>query len=701
MQHLEALKSVISEKEGNIMTKMKKIISMFLVTAIIFTMSVCVFAENTTEMQTVLETVKTRIGSTDEYENFESSMRTSGNNTVYSFYWNTGGEVNKYLSVSATVSGIITDYFYDDGSHHISDKPSLKRMELSEAKEKAVELISKLNPQISDKCVLTERNSVSNLYSDEISFSIQRYENGIPVKGNDGFVRISGDGRYITNYYINYDENIVFPAVDKAITKEEAQKIYGEKTGLKLMYTAEYDYSTKTRTLKLVYVPKSYDKFVNALTGELCEYVNNEEYRFDAVEENAAADKVMMSTNSAMGSSSLSEAEKAEVSEIAGLKTKEELTKIVKKNKYINIADGMELTNYRTSKSVYDEEYTATMTFQINTKDDYRYTSVTVDMKTGEIKSFDKDYIVDTKGKKQLSEDKLSKIKEKAIKELAGGKFSEYKPEEDYIRYINGIPYGNDYIRVIADKITGEITSYRMSYTKAEFPKPDGIISESEAVSNLFLQVDYELWYSKMESGKDEASLIYILDENKTQELDAFSGNLISYNSDLEEKFTGYTDISGHYAEEMINTLASFGIRFETNEFKPDEPILQKDYINLLVSVFINRGSVILKESSLYEDEYRIANNTGIILPEEKNEFEVVTRELAAKYMIRAMGAEEYANIPDIYVTLFSDVIRLKGQIAILSGMGIVKGSGNGLFNPEKTLTRADAIIMIYNYLSR
>jgi len=47
------------------------------------------------------------------------------------------------------------------------------------------------------------------------------------------------------------------------------------------------------------------------------------------------------------------------------------------------------------------------------------------------------------------------------------------------------------------------------------------------------------------------------------------SGTVISSTGQLENhgmperKFTGYTDISGHYAEEIINTLAQYGIRTE------------------------------------------------------------------------------------------------------------------------------------------
>ncbi|NLZ90417.1 MAG: hypothetical protein GX918_00695, partial [Clostridiales bacterium] len=57
-----------------------------------------------------------------------------------------------------------------------------------------------------------------------------------------------------------------------------------------------------------------------------------------------------------------------------------------------------------------------------------------------------------------------------------------------------------------------------------------------------------------------------------------------------------------------------------------------------------------------------------------------------------------------IFVTGFKDQgsisPELVGYVAIAKGLGIVGGSG-GYFNPRASLTRAEAAVMLYNYLTR
>ena len=201
----------------------------------------------------------------------------------------------------------------------------------------------------------------------------------------------------------------------------------------------------------------------------------------------------------------------------------------------------------------------------------------------------------------------------------------------------------------------------------------------------------------------NEASLIYAFDDNIPLRIDAFTGKILNYNNEEYKKdvFKGYTDISGHYAEKIMNELARFGIRFEGEEARPDEPIMQKDYIALLNSVFVSKNPVIICKANNYAGEYRDAYNRGILLPDEADEQGEVTRALAAKYLIRAMGIDKYASIKGIYVSPFNDVTEYVGHIAILNGLGIVSGDGNGNFNPNGILKRADAMILIYNYLTK
>ena len=98
---------------------------------------------------------------------------------------------------------------------------------------------------------------------------------------------------------------------------------------------------------------------------------------------------------------------------------------------------------------------------------------------------------------------------------------------------------------------------------------------------------------------------------------------------------------------------------------------------------------------------YRNSAQNSIISEDERDDDAEVTREVAAVYMIRAIGAENYAKYNDIYVTPFNDVTENKGYSALLSAMGVLSGDGNGNFNPNREMTRAESIIMIYNYLTR
>ena len=55
----------------------------------------------------------------------------------------------------------------------------------------------------------------------------------------------------------------------------------------------------------------------------------------------------------------------------------------------------------------------------------------------------------------------------------------------------------------------------------------------------------------------------------------------------------------------------------------------------------------------------------------------------------------------NIYAPLYKDVTEDIGYVNILTGLNVISGDGTGYFNPEKEITKAQALIMIYNYLSR
>ena len=247
--------------------------------------------------------------------------------------------------------------------------------------------------------------------------------------------------------------------------------------------------------------------------------------------------------------------------------------------------------------------------------------------------------------------------------------------------------------------------NYDDEYTYAVSMSNDkcNIYTSEDAENILFDVKDYSIVY--MQNYTDNTREIIPVYTIDTENINPFTGKFVDYqNKEITEDASSkleYSDIDGHYAEKYIKELAYYGIGFEGGEFKPDEKITQKDFLALLMS--INGNDIIVLKNNLEQANwvYRNSAQNSIISEDERDDDAEVTREEAAVYMIRAIGAENYAKYNDIYVTPFNDVTENKGYIALLSAMGVLSGDGNGNFNPNREMTRAESIIMIYNYLTR
>ncbi len=204
-----------------------------------------------------------------------------------------------------------------------------------------------------------------------------------------------------------------------------------------------------------------------------------------------------------------------------------------------------------------------------------------------------------------------------------------------------------------------------------------------------------------------EVKLVYGARVGKPVMFDANTGVVIDYTGApyKERKPAAYTDISGHYAENMINALAEQGITLEGAEFKPDEKILQKEYLKMLSRLADYYSPTPMAETSEeYDRLYAYLMTKGVIKEGEKNPDAFITKEDAVKFIIRAINYDEVADIKGIFISGFSDDSEINpdliGYVAIAKGLKIVSGY-NGNFNPKTELTRAQGAVVVYNYLSR
>ena len=94
----------------------------------------------------------------------------------------------------------------------------------------------------------------------------------------------------------------------------------------------------------------------------------------------------------------------------------------------------------------------------------------------------------------------------------------------------------------------------------------------------------------------------------------------------------------------------------------------------------------------------------GILNEDDKNPDVRVKREDTFVYMIRLGGMEKVAKLSNIFKVEYADQNLITdgkiGYPAILTGMGVICGDG-GYLRPTEPLTRAEAAVMLYNYMIR
>lgn len=663
---------------------MKKFISTALAASILMSVTY-VYAE--IDMKKIVSDVKSRVSITDEYTDFSNNYYENGNITSYHLNWSS--EDKDYVNIIYNSDDIITSYnVYDDSRW--DSATSIPKLSAEDAQKAAQSFFDKANPACKgDFKVLPDENLNTALGSD-YCFKIERYKNGAKVNSDYGNINVERDTGEILSMYISYTHFDNFDDVSNIISAADAKKLYKEKLGLELVYLSYTE--DKKLIMFPAYVEKENQKYINAIDGEIYEAENIPViYKKPSMMENAsgAAD---------YGDTKLTETEISELEKISGLISKADIEAQLRNNKLLNVSKDLPLKSISLNRSSYDDtEYIYRLSF----RNDESYADAAVNAKTGELIY----YTADCKDaeNENIDEEKAKKSAEKVFEALAGAKKAEYKFEDadgnsvTYQRFVNGIKVKNDTISIAVDN-SGKLLCYNSNYTtNVDFPSVADAMSADEAADKMFEAASYDLsYYPEINDEKITAKAVYMLSEQI--KINPFTGALVDYrNSEVTEPSAyAYTDIEKHYAKNQIETLAKYGIGFDSAEFYPDKEINQRDFLSMVMSAADIYGS--------YENDdelYEAAQNREYITPEERDSDSGVTREFAAKVLTRVMGAERFAEYEDIYVTPFKDVTENKGYIAILSAMKLINGDGNGYFHPKNKLTRAEAACIIYNYLNK
>lgn len=691
---------------------MKRIVTFLLCITLIVAFSPVIqaSANSSEEALKVLSAIKPRIPDTTDFEEFDSSSHREGDKTIYNFNWSSSKDgIYRSMYVSALKNGIITGYGINEDKLTPDDKAGFDRITKDEAMKKAHALVKALNPSIGDSLSLKSDLSIESFDDNGFLFSIIHTESGIPVFGDSGRVRVDINAERITSFSLSYTEGLSYPSPIKIVDLATAKSAFTEEIGLDLFYRAYTDTKTKKLNIFPLYAPKNDDVYINALTGKAEKVVPYFDTFFSKNE--SAADSVLGSGGSGGG---LSDAELKEIAALRKLLSQKAAEKLVRENKHLGLDEGFTLEEFSTRRlSVTEELYGHSLVFSRQNEQRKQYVYVDINAETGEIISFSN---FGTKNENtEEPTDGLDETAQLILNELSPIKASEYRLKETneenrryfvFERYVNGI-FVEGNTASIEFNPDNSLASYRIRYTNAEFPEIGSIKSADDACSKFFDYTKYTLRYIPQKSSAelsspDMAVLIYA-PETTDVYIDAYTLDRVNYDGTAytEPVPDEYTDISGHYAENQISSLRRFGIGFESNEFKPEAEILQKDFIILLSGAFGGAGRIMINTDTADDEYYKIAKRLGIIAENEVDPESTVSRIQAAKFICRALNIEKYAQLDSIFNCPFKDVSTDKGYVTMLWGLKIVNGTAPNVFSPDQSLTRAQSAILIYNAMEK
>lgn len=725
-------------------------------------------------MKAALTTVKKRIDIPDELSEFTYAESKVYSKTGYNFNWTTpnGAEEHKSINVSI-IGGVITEYsrqgFGDDDGFYSRD-PKLAKLTQQEVLAKAKESFKKVNPDIYNECKFELSNL--SLTSSEARVAISRNVNGIDVSNNGGSIRINQNTGELTAIDLTWWDGAKFSDPKTAKTEAEIREAYKSLCKLTPYYRISYKWDEESKkskpTVRIVYSPDFTDE-IDAYTGkastiwEDMEKAGGSRYYGDIMYANPATGIMNEDITADAGVEEaldedvdFSEEELKKLEQNKNLLKTDDVTALLKKDKFVALTDNYKLKNYNVSSQKDEkgkESFTMYVSYELDTdkptaKEYYRYINVNVDAESGKILSLNKygdqfknraveelpaldvkkanavaEEVAKTYAKDIISRYKADKSNTEPVKPIGtidvwdnetNKKFEEKEYEKSrtfvFNRFENGIQVSNNTIRVTVDS-NGAVTYYDVDHSEnITFPKAD-IISADEAFKKLFEQEDFQKYYDGWIT-KDGEFKTYLLYDIGSFTLNAKTGKICNWDgSPRDTGSTGYhpdakySDIKDIPQREAILEMQKYGVTLRTDgkKFLPADPISEEEFSNLLAELFNEAVAIDYAElEEVYDDSPEGKAKAKAAEEAAAKDRAETTRREAAVMFAQMYDHNNIANIKGIFRSFYSDIKSSDenaGHIAIAYAKGFFGKTADGQFHGDKVITRAEAIQLVYDYL--
>jgi len=709
---------------------MKKIISIVLVMILIFGTVSVVFAGTTQangkiSLEKAIQIAREAFNFNTEGFDFNQSYYENMEGTKqWQLSWNSRSNGDSIsITVDADTGDILNMYQWKE---EFSTPKKLAKHSKEEALKVAETIIKKLQPEKIKEMELVDDSKYQSKYiydSNTYNFYFIRKVDNIDFQGDGVNIAIDKNTLEVNSYNFSWSK-IAFPDASKAISMEQAKKIFREKNGIELAYIIRYDQKTKKNTAKLVYTLKNGSRAIDALTGEIINQVFYPLYEVGVAGDVQAAKEAVVLTPEEM----------KEVENNNKYLKKEEALEIAKKYVKLDEKHNLEASslypNYNSDGAVWNFSWS----YNISDKKEYSYVHISLDAVTGEVinlSNYNSHQDVADNSVPKYNFEKSKELAESFLNAVAPEKFaqSEYRPDPyennlvdkpilynfKFVRMVNGIVCPGNYLTVTVNTYTGDITNFYSVWTDIEFPKADNPLTIEAAYEALYKNVDFGMSYIstydyrlKYPNNKI-IKLVYSFDTFSGL-LDPKTGELLDYNGDAlkNKKDNLFEDIKGHWAENDIMRLMEAGIiESDSKSFAPDKNIKQKDFVKMLINSLQPNYRILPYDSSSteenYDDYYKQAISRKILTEKEKNPDSEITRIQAAKMLIKAMNLGYIADKSDIFALNYKDndsiSKELRGYVAIITGLNIMSGKEGGIFAPEDKLTRAETAAILVRFL--
>ncbi len=650
------------------------------------------------KMQKVLEDVKTKISVPEDYTEFSYQKQLdSGGNSSWNFRWS--GDKKGSLEVTAQDDGLITSYYSWVYTEHYDD--TLARYSHDQAREIARSFLSQVNPELAPYLKETHL-AFQNRDSRTAMFRFCEYAEEIPVFGQEVLVTVDKYHGTVRNYQ-GVRKTPSLPEVTMKLTEEDAKQAYLENIGLRKEYHIYYDYRTKTdRVFPAYSLTDNLDSAIDVVTGEVITH-EADDYDLSGGLRNESMD--MTAKGESFGAQFSPEELKA-MEDLQGVISQEETLELISKK-----IPGMKNFSLKNA-SLYRDSRNETAIYRQLTLENEKgqYAHAVVNAATGLLLSFS---LPENETKKTITSEDAKAVAEAFLKQEAADVFSHtaytqtkqhYIPLEKteetdqpyhwvtYQRRANGIGVAGETLLVRVDAASGTVGAYERNWTEGiEFPDISQCMTEAEILEVLDKTMEFiPTWIRQ----KDGYRCGYLFFYGDTRMLDPFHGEPLSYDGSVakQTQLPTYTDIRGHWAEDMILTLLDNGYYTDSNQFRPDDTITKREFLQLFRMIGNDTDRQVNELICQVEGTDSADCNATL------------SKETLSLYYVYRLGYQKLAEKDDLFKHPFPGDSQLDssliGDVAIVAGMGIFKGDSTGAFYPKKEVTRAEAVSTIYHFLN-